>query len=95
MSDVAKVGAAGAGTTKDVEPARSGWLDRIERLGNKVPHPAIIFLGLCLLVIVLSWVLSLFSVSVTYDVAEPPATAVTQEYQGGTQVPDITAPPKD
>ena len=22
---------------------KGGWLDRIERLGNKVPHPAIIF----------------------------------------------------
>ena len=95
MSHVAKVSAAGAGETEQLEPPKSGWLDRIERLGNKVPHPAIIFLGLCLLVIVLSWVLSLFSVSVTYDVAEPPATAVTQEYQGGTQVPDVTVPPND
>jgi aminobenzoyl-glutamate transport protein len=65
---VAKVGDAGAGATEQVEPKR-GWLDRVERLGNKVPHPAIIFLSLCLLVIVLSWVLSLFSVSVTYEVA--------------------------
>ena len=47
-------------------------LDGIERVGNKVPHPAIIFLGLCVLVIVLSAVLAAFDVSVTYDVAEQP-----------------------
>ena len=40
-------------------------LDGIESVGNKVPHPAIIFLGLCGLVIVLSVVLSLFNVHVT------------------------------
>ena len=45
-------------------------LDGIETVGNKVPHPAIIFLGLCGLVIVLSAVLSPFDVNVTYDVAE-------------------------
>ena len=33
-------------------------LDAIERLGNKVPHPAIIFLALCAIVIVLSAVLA-------------------------------------
>ncbi|MBG0563892.1 AbgT family transporter [Actinoplanes sp. NEAU-A11] len=79
-----------------MKPPKSGWLDRIERLGNKVPHPAIIFLSLCLLVIVLSWVLALFDVSVTYDVAEPvTGPAVTEEYEAGTQVPDLTAVPDD
>ena len=47
-------------------------LDGIERVGNKVPHPAIIFLGLVGLVIVLSAILAAFDVSVTYDVVEPP-----------------------
>lgn len=64
-------------------------LDGIERVGNKVPHPAIIFLGLCVLVIVLSAVLAAFDVSVTYEVAEPAPIAVDQEYQGGSVVPDL------
>jgi aminobenzoyl-glutamate transport protein len=78
-------------------PGKGGWLDRIERLGNKVPHPAIIFAALCILVIVLSAVLSLFNVSVTYEVAEPAPVQVTEELtdqvQGGTQAPDLDAAP--
>jgi aminobenzoyl-glutamate transport protein len=93
------------GTTTPKEPAveagtpgKGGWLDRIERLGNKVPHPAIIFAALCVLVIVLSAVLSLFNVSVTHEVAEPAPVQVTEELteqvQGGTQAPDLDpAPP--
>ncbi len=61
-------------------------LGRIESLGNKVPHPAIIFFGLCVLVIVLSAILAAFNVSVTYEVAEGPG-GVTDEIEGGTQVP--------
>ncbi|HST65793.1 MAG TPA: AbgT family transporter [Mycobacteriales bacterium] len=68
-------------------------LDGIERVGNKVPHPAIIFAGLCVFVILLSAVLSLFSVSVTHEVAESVPTAqvsqqITDEIEGGTQNPD-------
>ena len=51
--------------------ARSGFLGWIERVGNKVPHPAMIFLGLIVGVIVLSAVMSWAGVSVTTDVAEP------------------------
>jgi aminobenzoyl-glutamate transport protein len=75
---------------------KRGWLDRIERLGNKVPHPAMIFAGLCVLVILLSAVLSFFDVSVTYEVAEPAPVEVseqlTEEIEGGTQVPDAVGP---
>jgi len=63
-------------------------LDVVERVGNKVPHPAIIFLILCGLVIVLSSVLSLLDVSVTYDVVEPPTAEVEAEYVGGSVVPE-------
>ena len=60
-------------------------LDGIERLGNKVPHPAIIFLGLCGLVIVLSQVLYWLDVSVTYEVVEPTdPTVVEEEALGGS-----------
>jgi len=65
-------------------------LDGIERVGNKVPHPAIIFLGLCGIVIVLSAVLAAIGVSVTYDVVEPPPPSV-QEYElGGSDYPEVT-----
>ena len=47
-------------------------LDFIARTGDKVPHPAIIFLVLCLFVIVLSHALYLFGVSVTSEIPEPP-----------------------
>ena len=43
-------------------------LNGVERLGNKVPHPAIIFLVLIVLVILLSQLFSMMGQSVTYDV---------------------------
>lgn len=65
-------------------------LDGIERVGNKVPHPAIIFLGLCGLVIVLSAILAAIGVSVTYDVVEPPPVTAYEQELGGSDVPDVT-----
>jgi aminobenzoyl-glutamate transport protein len=44
-----------------------GILDAVERIGNKVPHPAVIFLILLALVIVLSHVFYLLGTSVTYQ----------------------------
>lgn len=70
-------------------------LDGIETVGNKVPHPAIIFLGLCGLVIVLSAVLAAFDVSVTYDVVEQPPVEVEEEYVGGSVVPETEVAPDD
>ncbi len=52
--------ASGDGSTK-------GLLDLIERVGNKVPHPVVIFLALAGLVVALSHVLFLLGTSVTYD----------------------------
>jgi aminobenzoyl-glutamate transport protein len=46
-------------------------LDGVERVGNKVPHPAVIFFILAGLVIVLSHLLYLLGTSVTYDVVNP------------------------
>ena len=68
-------------------------LDRIESVGNKVPHPAIIFAGLCVFVIVLSAVLALFDVSVTYEVAEAPPLSVEETELGGSQQPEVVVPP--
>jgi aminobenzoyl-glutamate transport protein len=46
-------------------------LDGIERLGNKVPHPVIMFLYLIAFVAILSAILAAFDVSVTENVAVP------------------------
>ena len=53
-------------------------LDGVERVGNKVPHPAVIFFILAGLVIVLSHVLYLFDVKVTYDAVDPQTHAIRQ-----------------
>src|SRR5262245_57078802 len=42
-------------------------LDAVERLGNKVPHPAVLFLLLMAVVALLSHVLQLAGVSVSYQ----------------------------
>jgi aminobenzoyl-glutamate transport protein len=44
-----------------------GILDAVEKIGNKVPHPAVIFLILLAIVIVLSHVFYLLGTSVTYQ----------------------------
>jgi AbgT putative transporter family len=80
-------------TSTSTAPAKRTMLDRIESLGNKVPHPAIIFLGLCVLVIVLSALLAAFDVKVTYEVAEPPTVTATQDYETGSSVADYHLPP--
>ena len=49
------------------------FLDGVERLGNQVPHPVLMFLYLIVLVIVLSHVMYLMGVSVTEQIAEPVA----------------------
>lgn len=46
-------------------------LDIVERVGNKVPHPVIIFLMLIALVLVLSHILFLAGASVSYQVINP------------------------
>ena len=47
----------------------------VETVGNKVPHPAVIFLILIGLVVVLSHVLYLLGTSVSYEVIVPDAQA--------------------
>ena len=51
--------------------AMQKMLDTVERVGNMVPHPVVIFLILIGIVIVLSAVLSLFGTSVTLEVLNP------------------------
>ncbi|MDW5598668.1 AbgT family transporter [Conexibacter stalactiti] len=64
----------------------------IERNGNKVPNPAILFLGLCIGVIVLSQLLDWIGVSITSEVVEPGGTAVEQSLNGVSSLPYDNAP---
>jgi aminobenzoyl-glutamate transport protein len=71
-------------------------LDGIEKAGNKVPHPVMMFLYLILLVIVLSAVLDLLNVSVTEEVLIPVTDIADPEldiYGGSTEI--ITMPGED
>jgi aminobenzoyl-glutamate transport protein len=68
-----------SGTTKS---RSERMLDGIERLGNKVPHPVIMFLYLIIFVAVLSAILAAFDVSVTEDVAVPGPSAQIEAIEG-------------
>jgi len=67
-------------------------LDGIERLGNKMPDPAILFLLLCGVVIVLSQLLYWFDVKATYEVVKPPVAPATETYYGGSVEPTYVGP---
>jgi aminobenzoyl-glutamate transport protein len=67
-------------------------LDGIERLGNKMPHPAILFLVLCGAVIVLSQVLYWANWSATFEVVKPPAVPTEETYYGGSSEPTDVGP---
>jgi aminobenzoyl-glutamate transport protein len=62
-------------------------LGAIERGGNKMPNPAILFVYLCIGVIVLSTLLAWADISVTYEVAKPPPVEVDEVVQGGSTQP--------
>jgi aminobenzoyl-glutamate transport protein len=70
-------------------------LDGVERVGNKVPHPVLMFLYLILLVIVLSHVLYLAGVSVTEQIAEPVPITVQPDYFEDTSEPGLGIPADD
>jgi aminobenzoyl-glutamate transport protein len=62
-------------------------LDGVETLGNKVPHPVMMFVYLIAFVIVLSTILQLFGVSVTEQVLEPvPVPVAHNFYPDTTQI---------
>jgi aminobenzoyl-glutamate transport protein len=67
-------------------------LDGIERLGNKMPDPAILFLWLCLGVILLSQALQWLDVKATYQVVAPPPAAAEETYYGGSSQPTYVGP---
>src|SRR5262249_38494639 len=67
-------------------------LDGIERVGNRMPDPAIQFLGLCVAVIVVSQVLYWFNVQATFEVVKTPPVPAEQIYYGGSVEPTDVGP---
>lgn len=77
------------------------FLDMVERVGNMVPHPVLIFLVLIAIVVVLSHILHLAEVSVSFDaiVPEGAETDVSYEdyastYDRGIEIDDEREEPK-
>jgi aminobenzoyl-glutamate transport protein len=70
-------------------------LDVIERAGNKVPHPVMMFLYLIIGVILLSAALAFAGVSVTDEIVVPDAVPVTPNYYEDTTQPIIEPGPAD
>jgi aminobenzoyl-glutamate transport protein len=69
------------------------FLDVVEKVGNKVPHPAVIFLILIGLVVVCSALMAVTGASVSYEVLVPQApkidaatTPPSSAYEAGTTV---------
>lgn len=76
-----------------IDEAPKGLLGAVEKIGNKVPHPVLMFGYLIVLVIVLSWGLSLAGVSVTEQVAVPTEAGAPQyDYFEDTTQPGLTVP---
>lgn len=73
----------------EVEEQPQGFLGAVERLGNKVPNPVLMFGYLIILVIVLSWVMGMAGVSVTEQVAVPHTENVEHDYYEDTTQPGI------
>ena len=63
----------------------SGVLDRIERWGNKLPHPFNLFLFFSLAVLLLSWIAHALGVSVTHPLTGKPIAAVNLLDRQGIQ----------
>ena len=83
-------------TAEQVGANESGVVARtlavIERVGNKVPHPAIMFLALCIGVIVLSQLMAWAGVGATYEVVKPPDQMVETIGVGGSSMPGEVLP---
>ncbi|MCB8987513.1 MAG: AbgT family transporter, partial [Ardenticatenaceae bacterium] len=69
-------------------------LDGIERVGNKVPHPVLMFLYLIIIVVVLSHILYLLGVSVTEEIAVPVTDQPSGEYYLDSTEPGMVLPPE-
>ena len=78
--------------TADAGPIKQGggFLGTVERVGNKVPHPVMMFLYLIIGVIGLSAIMALLGVSVTEDVSVPKPVPAEGLYYEDTAVPGYT-----
>ena len=61
------------------------WLNRVERVGNKLPQPIILFFMLAGLVLVISWFISLFGVAVQHPGTGETIKAVNLLSKSGIQ----------
>ncbi len=77
---------------EDAGKKKGSLLDMIEKLGNKVPHPVLMFLYLIIFVIVLSQILAWVGVSVTEQIAVPVPQPVEIEYYEDTTAPGLVIP---
>lgn len=68
-----------ASTTSTDKNAMQRFLDVVEKVGNKVPHPAVIFVGLLIAVVLASHLLHLTGTSVEYEVLVPAEREVEAE----------------
>ncbi len=68
-------------------------LNGVERLGNKVPHPVLMFLYLIAFIIILSQVLDWANVSVTETIAEPVPVEVQPNYYEDTTQTQLEVDP--
>jgi aminobenzoyl-glutamate transport protein len=59
------------------------WLQRIETLGNRLPHPTLLFVWLCLIVPVLSWLLALVDFSARHPVTHEQIATINLLSQAG------------
>ncbi len=76
----------------EAQQAPKGLLAAVEKIGNKVPHPVLMFGYLIVLVIVLSWGLALAGVSITEQIAVPVSTGTEYDYYEDTTQPGVTVP---
>jgi hypothetical protein len=86
MNDAAATAPAHVDGTGGFGERDGGFAQRalawIERAGNKVPNPAILFLALCAAVIVLSQLLDWIGVGITSEVVTPSDVEVEQREDG-------------
>ena len=84
---------ADAAVVPDDVTQQKGLLAAVEKIGNKVPHPVLMFAYLIVLVIALSWVLNAVGWSVTEQIAVPVSEGGPDyDYYEDTTQPGIISP---
>jgi aminobenzoyl-glutamate transport protein len=79
------------------KPAQRGFMDKlldgVEKVGNKVPHPVLMFFYLIVGVIIISSVLGWLGVSITEEIAVPVPVDVLPDYYEDLSQPSVGLPP--